>query len=243
MRGNRMQRCRQVVAVVTFALSVAASVGACTSTLVDYSVQPPRSPQAAQAEHVVQPGETLYSIAWRHGVDYHSLARWNRLDNPDLLFVGQRLRLRPLDDAVVRPAAATPVRAPQPAVTEAPAVRWSWPTRGTLLRQFGDRAGLSNGIGIGGTAGQEVRAAAAGRVVYAGSGLQAYGQLVIINHDDRFLSAYGYNERLLVSQGDGVALGQPIARMGVGPERRAQLHFEIRRNGTPVDPLAYLPRQ
>jgi len=242
MRGTRMQRCRQVVAAVTCALSVAASLSACTSTLVDYSVPPPPAARSTPDEHVVQPGETLYSIAWRHGVDYQALARWNRLDNPDLLFVGQRLRLRPADDAVARPA-ATPVRTPQPAVADAPALRWSWPTRGTLLRQFGDRGGLSNGIGIGGTAGQEVRAAAAGRVVYAGSGLQAYGQLVIINHDDRFLSAYGYNERLLVSQGDAVALGQPIARMGLGPERRAQLHFEIRRNGTPVDPLTYLPRQ
>jgi lipoprotein NlpD len=79
-------------------------------------------------------------------------------------------------------------------------------------------------------------------VVYAGSGLQAYGQLVIINHNDSFLSAYGYNDRLLVSQGQDVRAGQTIATMGLGPQRRAQLHFEIRQNGTPVDPLRHLPR-
>ncbi len=122
-------------------------------------------------------------------------------------------------------------------------MQWSWPTDGAVLRRFGDRSGLSNGVGIGGSAGQDIRAAAAGRVVYAGSGLQAYGQLVIINHDNEFLSAYGYNAELLVAQGETVSLGQRIARMGVGPERRAQLHFEIRRNGTPVDPLAQLPRR
>jgi lipoprotein NlpD len=210
-------------------------LGGCASTLVDYSVP---------GVHVVQPGETLYAIAWRHGLDYHELARWNGLDNPDLLMVGQRLRLSPGAPAPAPAPAARP--APEQTVSRPPTpapstVRWSWPTRGTLIRRFGDRSGLSNGIGIGGTAGQEIRAAAAGRVVYAGSGLAAYGQLVIINHDDRFLSAYGYNERLFVAQGDEVSAGQAIARMGLGPERRAQLHFEIRRNGSPVDPLAYLP--
>lgn len=224
-----------------FVLSLAcAGLAGCASTLVDYSVQ------SAPAVHVVEPGETLWAIAWRHGLDYHALARWNGLDNPDLLIVGQRLSLRPPAEAP--PARPAPVPAPEPVTSRprvdvAATVRWSWPTRGAVLRRFGDRGGLSNGIGIGGAAGQEIRAAAAGRVVYAGSGLQAYGQLVIINHNDGFLSAYGYNERLFVAQGDAVAPGQAIARMGLGPERRAQLHFEIRRNGTPVDPLNYLPAQ
>ena len=122
-----------------------------------------------------------------------------------------------------------------------PPPRWLWPAQGPLLSRFGDKQGLGNGIAISGIAGQDIRAAAAGRVVYAGSGLQAYGQLVIINHNDSFLSAYGYNERLMVKQGDDVAAGQVIAKMGLGPERRAQLHFEIRQNGNPVDPLLHLP--
>lgn len=219
-------------------------LAACSSTLVDYSTP----------VHVVQPGETLYAIAWRHGLDYHDLARWNRLSNPDLLFVGQRLSLRPSAAQSVAGAspgspaprsssASTPPRAqPLPAPPRVPPPRWSWPTRGPLLHAFGSSDGLSNGIGIGGQVGQDVRAAAAGRVVYAGSGLQAYGQLVIINHNDSFLSAYGFNERLVVAQGEDVQSGQLIARMGVGPERRPQLHFEIRQNGAPVDPLRHLPR-
>lgn len=219
-------------------------LAACSSTLVDYSTP----------VHVVQPGETLYAIAWRHGLDYHDLARWNRLSNPDLLIVGQRLTLRapasqpvasasPSTSAPQPSAASPPPRAqPLPAPPRVPPPRWSWPTRGPLLHAFGSRDGLSNGIGIGGEVGQDVRAAAAGRVVYAGSGLQAYGQLVIINHNDSFLSAYGFNERLIVAQGEDVDSGQLIARMGLGPERRPQLHFEIRQNGTPVDPLLHLPR-
>lgn len=211
------------------------SIG-CTSTLVDYSA----------GVHVVQPGETLYSIAWRHRVSHHDLARWNSLSNPDVIFVGQRLQLRP---GTLAPA-STPTRPspqprarPLPELPQVPPPRWLWPTRGPLLRAFGASDGLVNGIGIGGEAGQEIAAAAAGRVVYAGSGLPAYGQLVIINHNDSYLSAYGYNERLLVSQGQDVRAGQAIATMGLGPERRPQLHFEIRQNGTPIDPLRHLPRQ
>ena len=195
--------------------------------------------------HIVQPGETLYSIAWRHGVNHRELGRWNSLSDPDVIFVGQRLRLRPgasgASSAATSPAAPTRAR-PLPAPPQAPPPRWQWPTRGPLLGAFGSQGGLGNGIGIGGEPGQEVGAAAAGRIVYAGSGLQAYGQLVIINHNDSFLSAYGYNERLLVSQGQDVRAGQVIATMGLGPQRRAQLHFEIRQNGTPVDPLLHLPR-
>lgn len=210
----------------------------CSSTLVDYSAP----------VHVVQPGETLYSIAWRHGLDYHELARWNRLSDPDVLFVGQRLSLRPV--APQPAAAATPARrtsaparaSPLPAPPRLPPPRWSWPTRGPLLGAFGSKDGLANGIEIGGEVDQDIRAAAAGRVVYAGSGLKAYGQLVIINHNDSFLSAYGYNERLVVTQGEDVRAGQVIAKMGLGPERRPQLHFEIRQNGAPVDPLRHLPK-
>lgn len=217
-------------------LVLLASLGSgCASTLVDYS----------SSVYVVQPGDTLYSIAWRHRVDHDDLARWNNLTDPDLIFVGQRLAVRPGPtgpaNASARPSPAPRAR-PLPAPARVPPPRWQWPTRGPLLRAFGASDGLVNGIGIGGEAGQDIGAAAAGRVVYAGSGLPAYGQLVIINHNDSYLSAYGYNERLLVSQGQVVEAGQVIATMGLGPERRAQLHFEIRRNGTPVDPLAHLPK-
>jgi lipoprotein NlpD len=137
-----------------------------------------------------------------------------------------------------RPAATPPPRSPPPA--SAAAARWSWPTDGVIVARYGAEGGVGSGIGIGGRQGQPVRAAAAGRVVYAGGGLIGYGQLVIIKHDETFLSAYGYNAELLVTQGQDVARGATIALMGLGPNRQPRLHFEIRRNGTPVDPLLFV---
>jgi len=135
------------------------------------------------------------------------------------------------------PAAASP-SAPRPA--SATALRWSWPTDGRVVARFGADGGIASGIAIGGREGQPVRAAAAGTVVYAGGGLIGYGQLVIIKHDEIFLSAYGYNSELLVTQGQAIARGATIALMGQGPGRQPRLHFEVRRNGTPVDPLLFV---
>jgi lipoprotein NlpD len=143
-----------------------------------------------------------------------------------------------------RPSAAPPARAgTTPRATRAaapPPARWSWPTDGTIVARYGADGTIGSGIGIGGREGQPVRAAAPGRVVYAGGGLIGYGQLVIIKHDETFLSAYGYNSELLVTQGQDVARGATIALMGLGPGRQPRLHFEIRRNGTPVDPLLFV---
>jgi lipoprotein NlpD len=147
-----------------------------------------------------------------------------------------------------RPATSgsTPARTPstRPAPTSpapaATAVRWSWPTEGQVVTRFGADGTIGSGVGIGGREGQRVRAAAAGKVVYAGGGLIGYGQLVIIKHDETFLSAYGYNSELLVTQGQEVARGATIALMGLGPNRQPRLHFEIRRNGVPVDPLLFV---
>lgn len=216
--------------------------------------------------HVVQSGETLYKIAWQHRVDQRDLTLWNGLSDPDKLRVGQRLRLvpppgftaAPAPAAVSRPPPSTPRAAsapsaqstsartttPRPAPTAAPrsavALAWSWPTDGRVVATFGADNGIASGVGIAGRDGQPVRAAAAGRVVYAGGGLIGYGQLVIIKHDETYLSAYGYNSNLLVTQGQDVARGATIALMGQGPERQPRLHFEIRRNGVPVDPLLFV---
>ena len=131
--------------------------------------------------------------------------------------------------------------APKPsAPPTATALRWSWPTDGKVVARFGADGTIGSGLSIAGREGQPVRAASAGRVVYAGGGLIGYGQLVIIKHDETFLSAYGYNSQLLVTQGQDVARGATIALMGLGPERQARLHFEIRRNGVPVDPLLFV---
>lgn len=232
-----------MAARVIRSLATAACLGllsACASSLPNYETR---------GVHVVQPGETLYTIAWRHGLDYRELARWNGLSNPDFIVVGQRIALTPGaaggGAASATPTArAEPARNPQPSRTAAPtplpqdpAPGWHWPTPGRVVSAFGTSNGLGNGIGIAGELGQRVNAAAAGRVVYAGSGLIGYGQLVIVKHNDTYLSAYGHNQRLLVGQGDTVAAGQQIAEMGLGPQREPRLHFEIRRNGQPLDPL------
>jgi lipoprotein NlpD len=194
------------------------------------------------AMHVVRRGETLYKIAWQHRVDQRDLVRWNAIRDPDVIYVGQRLRLSGPPARAAAPTVAAG-RAPRraPAETAAPPLlpppAWAWPTEGRVVSPFGAAAGIATGIGIGGQAGQTVRAAADGRVVYAGSGLIGYGQLVIIKHNDTYLSAYGYNSAVRVAQGEDVRRGQQIATMGVGPERQPRLHFEVRRNGVPIDPL------
>lgn len=199
-------------------------------------------PDAGSGYHTVREGETIYSIAFRYGLDQRQLAAWNGLGSGRLIFPGQRLRLSP--PAGYRPPTG---QAPRPS-TPAPAVSmpssaWRWPAAGSVIAGFNSSPKTQGGIHIAGKPGEPVQAAAAGQVVYAGSGLKSYGQLIIIKHDATFLSAYGYNERLLVSEGEQVSAGQQIAKMGEGPGRRAILHFEIRQNGRPVDPLGYLPRR
>ena len=211
------------------------AIGACTPTLVDYET----------TTYVVRSGETLYTIAWRHGVDYQELARWNSLDNPDVIFAGQKLRLRPPERAaaVAAPAStAAAQRSPTPAPVLPPPA-WIWPAYGRVVAGFGSQDGIGTGIALAGTSGEAIVAAADGRVVYVGTGLAGYGQLAIVRHNDTYLSAYGHVERVVVAQGDEVRRGERIASMGLGPRRQARLHFEIRRNGVPVDPLAMLPPQ
>lgn len=203
--------------------------------------------------HVVRPGETLYAIAWRHGLDQRDLAAWNGLGDGSLIHPGQRLRLtappikrrtRPATSANRKPAPQPAGRpAAKPAPPASPVSGWRWPTPGGVIAGYGQTPKTESGIHIGGQRGQSIRATAAGQVVYSGDALPGYGQLLIIKHNADFLSAYGYNDALLVKEGDQVGAGQQIARMGQGPGRRPLLHFEIRRRGQPVNPAAYLPRR
>ncbi len=197
--------------------------------------------------HVVRQGETLFSIADRYDLDHKQLARWNRLGDGTLIYPGQRLSLK---GPVAGPATAGSGRSStggRSSQSTPPPVQkvgdWSWPTNGPVLAAYGSSAKTQSGIQIGGRQGQEIKAASGGEVVYAGSGLQSYGQLVIIKHNASFLSAYGHNQTLLVKEGDRVSRGQRIAKMGQGPGAKPLLHFEIRRNGDPVDPIRYLPRR
>jgi len=205
--------------------------------------------------YTVRRGDTLYAIAWRYGLDFRRVARLNGIPSPYTIYPGQTLRLRgqPRHRAAARhsPAssqrnASTPSRSSAPSPTHerssAPdPSRWRWPATGTVVRRFdADRPGRQ-GIGLNGSRGDPVRAAAAGRVVYSGNGLRGYGNLIIVKHSDRYLTAYGYNRKLLVSEGDRVKAGEVIARMSAPGSDRPSLHFEIRRDGKPVDPLRYLP--
>ncbi len=141
------------------------------------------------------------------------------------------------------PRPASPAPAPASVATEiddnVPVKRWTWPTRGPVLKAFGSGGG--NGMQIGGKRGQPIVAAAPGTVVYSGSGLIGYGKLIIVKHNKKFLSAYAHNDSILVNEGDRVDLGQQIAQMGSTGTDRVKLHFEIRRDGKPVDPKRYLP--
>ncbi len=139
------------------------------------------------------------------------------------------------------PAPGKKPRLPRKQVPADSTPDWLWPVKGKILSSFGAAGAVGKGLDIAGTGRAAVRAAAAGHVVYSGSGLIGYGQLIIIKHNNTFLSAYGYNSELLVSQGDKVSKGQQIARIGEGPGKRPMLHFEIRIDGKPVDPIRYLP--
>ncbi len=203
------------------------------------------------ATAVVQRGQTVYRIATENGITALDLALWNDIPPPYTIYPGQRLRLYPggavkpsrpaTSSASTRPAPkpAAPVVAP-PAASS---LGWRWPTDGNVFGSFAAGDPTRQGIDIAGKAGQPVRAAADGVVVYSGSGLVGYGELVIVKHNDQWLSAYGHNRARLVNEGQLVKAGQQIAEMGRSGAARDMLHFEIRYNGKPVDPQAYLPKR
>lgn len=197
---------------------------------------------------VVAKGDTLYGIAKTNNVRYQDLAAWNSLKPPYQLKPGQRLRIASPNAARVSspPAALTkPVATSKRAVADDDGGRtidWIWPTEGQLLARFSP-TDAAKGIDIAGTSGQVVRAAAPGKVVYQGSGLRGYGQLIIIKHNADFLSAYAHCAEIFVQEGSVIKPGQKIAAMGSTGTDRTKLHFEIRRRGVPVDPLEFLPKK
>lgn len=217
--------------------------------------KPPAVARVIPESHVVGRGETLFSIAFRYGLDFRALAANNRIAEPYTIYPGQKLKLRPRRDAVAttpapssRPAPARPgpdVRKPVSTTPPAPTAsngNWRWPVQGKVVSGFNGNVIGPKGIALGGNVGDPVHAARDGRVVYTGSSLVGYGQLVIIKHDDVYLSAYAHNSKVLVKEGDVVKAGDAIAEMGSSGTDRTQLHFEVRRNGDPIDPLSVLPR-
>lgn len=221
----------------------------------------------------VKPGDTLIRIALENGQNWRDLQRWNNLDNPNAIEVGQVLRVvppgvdasaaapravpgavakveaRPLDARPGTPTASTPPTA-APAATAAPSnatapregdddIAWGWPSAGNVVTPFDEVR--SKGLVFTGKAGDSVLAAADGRVIYAGSGLRGYGNMLIVKHNNSYLTAYAHNQALLVKEDQVVRKGQKIAEMGSSDADRVQLHFEIRRLGKPVDPARLLP--
>lgn len=207
--------------------------------------------------HVVQRGENLYRIGLRYNIPFQQLASHNGIRAPYELEVGQSIQL-PYGAAVASSGASsavsapsTPYRSPPPAQSTLPAaqqvtnaaVSFDWPIRGTVLSGFGRKpdGSRNDGINIEARAGAEVRAAAPGQVVYAGSELAGYGQLILLRHEGGFVTAYAHNSQLLVREGDQVTRGQVIASAGSsGTVEIAQVHFEIRRGVNPEDPMRYL---
>ena len=229
--------------------------------------------QASSTIHKVRKGETLYSIAFLHGKDYRSLARWNGIRKPFTIFVGQKIRLKGSKKRVVssskwgksskvmkktskntikkssnklkkntKPVKNRPSNSSKSGLVTGK-IKWQWPSKGMIIKKFSKKSATQKGLDISGRLGQTIRASAAGRIVYSGSGLRGYGRLIIVKHNERFLSAYAHNRKLFVKEGQAVKQGQKIAEMGRSGTDRVKLHFEIRNDGNPVDPLRYLPRR
>ncbi len=221
-------------------------------------------------EHIVAPGETLYSIAWRYNMDHRQLAIANGIGRDFKIYPGQRLSLNLNERSVPSRQVSEPTPQPQlasepispkaaptssrsenqtppsktkmtPRVSESPK-SWQWPAQGKILAPFHSNGGLNKGIDIGGELGEPVLAAGSGDIVYSGAGLRGYGKLIILKHSDKYLSAYAHNSKLLVKEGEAVTAGQQIAEMGSSGTDRVKLHFEIRFDGKPVNPVDYLPK-
>jgi lipoprotein NlpD len=225
--------------VVLLALLLPLILASCSST--------PQRP----ATYTVKRGDTLYSIAWKHRLDYQDVARWNGIGRNYVIHPGQVLKLYPSStsrsrqasaSASARPAAPQAAPSASPSPGKAPPVQWQWPVTGGTAT-LTTRPNGGQGLTISGRLGEEIRSAGAGRVVYTGSGLLGYGQLVIIKHNETYLSAYGHTQSVAIREGEVVSAGQRIATMGPGPQGTPMLYFEIRVNGAPGNPLTLLPPQ
>lgn len=242
--------------------------------------KPEVSPIPSQGVYRVVSGDTLFSIAFRYGLDYRELASYNHIESPYVIYPNQKIRLtaekkptakvattnthtkpsskkstkqavksenenktKPKTPVVqtVTPVNVSPKTASNSEKTVKNIEKWRWPVVGTVVRGFSNAGVSSKGIDIKGRIDQVVVAAADGMVVYAGNGLIGYGNLVIVKHNDEYLSAYAYNQRILVKEKQTVQAGDTLAVIGNKGAEKALLHFEIRRDGQPVDPLKILP--
>jgi lipoprotein NlpD len=227
---------------------------------VAYAPQPAARQEKTESNQVykkwvkAEKGDTLYGISKRYGVSVERLAQLNQLKKPYVIKPGQTIFLKPLKTEALstarvektkkKPGGTTPAvssHTQSQSVSWPKTVRWQRPANGKIVKKFSRWRNDAKGIVIEGKLGNPVVASADGKVVYSGNGLISYGNLIIIKHNKSFLSAYAYNRKLLVQEGDMVKAGQKIAEMGRKDKLSPRLHFEIRKNGKPVDPLKYLP--
>jgi len=305
-------RCHAAISLALGALLVLAGCASKAPAPVDMRAAPQAAQPTLAAEakdsYVVKSGDTLYSIAREHGMDYRELIAMNRIENASRITPGVVLKIKPPATAASAVASTSPITsdavvakplgtgtntetlkrepkagklpyselalaqaqgqakagdaaAPAAAVEAKPEAKpeakaevkpaepalagdelpWIWPARGQLIGTFSE--GGSKGVDIAGKLGDPVIAAADGKIVYSGTGLRGYGKLVIIKHNTTYLSAYAHNQAILVKEGQSVARGQKIAEMGNSDADQVKLHFEVRRQGKPVDPLKYLPQR
>lgn len=232
-------------AQVLFFTGVALSTAACTIVPWNDTTRPGTPAGAYQSAggvpagyYRVNPGDSLLSVATAFGQRAEDVASWNHLAPNAPVTFGQILRVAPPAAVVTGPGGVVPRTGGAPA-PEVSMVRLAWPVQGPILSTF---TAARKGIVIGGKPGEPVKAAATGRVVYAGTGMEAYGPLIIIKHDATIITAYGHNRVLLVKEGDAVTQGQTIAEMGADANGSGSLQFEVRNDGKPVDPLTLLPK-
>ncbi|MDO8732730.1 MAG: peptidoglycan DD-metalloendopeptidase family protein [Actinomycetota bacterium] len=211
--------------------------------------------------YTIKPGDTIMQVGRSTGQNWRDIVRWNNLESPNQIEVGQVLRVAPPESTVgiavpspvssgssavtttkpppVVAVPAAPIASPTPTIAPEDDIAWIWPSNGALIAGFDEVK--NKGLKIAGKLGDPVVASADGRVVYAGSGLRGYGNLVILKHNETYLTAYAHNQTLLVKEDQMVKKGQRIADMGSSDADRVMLHFEVRRQGKPVDPAKYLP--
>ena len=236
----------RLVAFAVISIVVVQGLVACRPFV---SYDPDRPTSGPTHSHTVSKGETLFSIAWQYGHDYRAVARWNGIRSPYTIYPGQRINLRPdsnnesvantrTSKISLRHSKKTNSRNKSAVENK---ISWRWPARGQVIGTFSANDPGKKGLDIAGKAGQSVYAAAEGKVVYSGNGLRGYGNLIIIKHNETYFSAYAHNSRLRVKENQTVKSGQQIADMGKSGTDRVMLHFEIRRNGKPADPLKFLP--
>lgn len=219
------------------------------------ATQAKHRPSKPPAIYKVKKGDTLYSISWRYGMDYKTVAKFNNIRSPYKISIGQKIRFKSNKTTSKTKAKSQPSKkttATRQKTTKKAAaststtnkrLTWRWPTKGKVVSTYSKSAAGRKGINIAGKSGQTVVASASGKVVYSGNGLPRYGNLLIIKHNDVYLSAYAHNKKLLVKEGQQVKAGQKIATLGKTGTQQHQLHFEIRRNGKPVDPMRFLPKK